>query len=670
MNRMILTSLATTTMGLAALAPTGLGAQVTLTDQGQGTALLVPQAGAFAVAVAQPREAQVDAPEIGVAFQGPTTCIEPAQGAAPGTYTMDATSQDPQLDAAARGRLAGLLADMDNRVRSAADPGLEQAATQVAAWQLTGQITAGTRLRMSPSDARLGARVAELVARPGVTLDQAVNAAGPQGTLCAGATGQVTLTAAPGQSLRVEAQGSTRTVVVPAGGQVSVPVTYATPGTYRVEVTGTRARLVTLRSAQVQDQAILVTDQVRAQVVVVVRDCTPAVVQAPPVERPGAPAPVVERPNAPAPAPARAKQRVVPGALSLTKTAPARVRAGQAFTYRLVVRNTGRGTVTGVRVTDALPKGLVYVSGGRRSGASVEFTRAALAPGAHTTFTFRVRAAAGAGCITNVAYATGQGALPASRARPARAWRAPRRTRSASRGNPGPGRRTEERQDHEGPHCHRHGAAGAFAHLRPVPGTRCPRTTHNNIGGPVMDNRDNPTYGPTIQALARLEDTMMLIERVLDVTRSGVHHQVAGDAEHHLEAAKVLLERIAQEVLVGGPVKRPGGFTDPTGTRRIITEVMLVKDATTRGVWAYVRCGTVVFAVRAHEGRLYWCERPATLPRALTGTRLGYDRPAGFVIQEGGLVADQTELYEALRLHLAGHRWLTLHGVSRLTLVF
>src|SRR5262249_12653675 len=48
--------------------------------------------------------------------------------------------------------------------------------------------------------------------------------------------------------------------------------------------------------------------------------------------------------------------------LSITKTAPATVTAGQQFTYTLTVRDGGPGTVSNISVTDTLPDGETFVS--------------------------------------------------------------------------------------------------------------------------------------------------------------------------------------------------------------------------------------------------------------------------------------------------------------------
>jgi uncharacterized repeat protein (TIGR01451 family) len=42
--------------------------------------------------------------------------------------------------------------------------------------------------------------------------------------------------------------------------------------------------------------------------------------------------------------------------LSITKRAPARVRAGQVVRYRITVRNQGKATATDLQLTDKLPR--------------------------------------------------------------------------------------------------------------------------------------------------------------------------------------------------------------------------------------------------------------------------------------------------------------------------
>ncbi|HRV93875.1 MAG TPA: hypothetical protein P5526_17085, partial [Anaerolineae bacterium] len=70
-------------------------------------------------------------------------------------------------------------------------------------------------------------------------------------------------------------------------------------------------------------------------------------------------------------------------ALALTKSGPATAVAGQPILYTLTLTNTLGLTINNVRITDTLPVGANYVSGGTRVGNVVSWTLASLA--AHDT---------------------------------------------------------------------------------------------------------------------------------------------------------------------------------------------------------------------------------------------------------------------------------------------
>src|SRR5262249_12591335 len=97
--------------------------------------------------------------------------------------------------------------------------------------------------------------------------------------------------------------------------------------------------------------------------------------------------------------------------LSITKTGPATVGAGQSFTYTLAVQNGGPSDATGVAVTDTLPTGVGFVSassGCTNASGTVTCTVGALASGANASVTIVVTAPATAGTITNTATVAGQ----------------------------------------------------------------------------------------------------------------------------------------------------------------------------------------------------------------------------------------------------------------------
>src|SRR5262249_32250829 len=91
--------------------------------------------------------------------------------------------------------------------------------------------------------------------------------------------------------------------------------------------------------------------------------------------------------------------------LSITKTAPATVTAGQQFTYTLTVRDGGPGPVSTISVTDTLPDGETFVSasGCTNSSGTVTCVIGSLKSGKSLTDTITVTAPGTAGTITNTA---------------------------------------------------------------------------------------------------------------------------------------------------------------------------------------------------------------------------------------------------------------------------
>lgn len=87
--------------------------------------------------------------------------------------------------------------------------------------------------------------------------------------------------------------------------------------------------------------------------------------------------------------------------LAIGKSAPISVRAGDPITYTLTVSNSGALTATNLVITDVLPAGANYVSGGTPAEAAVNWTIDTLAPGASTTLQLIVTATE---TITNSEY--------------------------------------------------------------------------------------------------------------------------------------------------------------------------------------------------------------------------------------------------------------------------
>jgi len=101
-----------------------------------------------------------------------------------------------------------------------------------------------------------------------------------------------------------------------------------------------------------------------------------------------------------------------PSALQILKSASPTegtpVSAGSQITYYLTVRNAGVSNLNNITVTDYVPSGTTYVSGGNHSNGVVTFNYyGTLAPGATTTFNFTVNVQSGTSVIYNTA--TGYG---------------------------------------------------------------------------------------------------------------------------------------------------------------------------------------------------------------------------------------------------------------------
>jgi uncharacterized repeat protein (TIGR01451 family) len=79
--------------------------------------------------------------------------------------------------------------------------------------------------------------------------------------------------------------------------------------------------------------------------------------------------------------------------LTIAKSGPAFALTGQSISYTLTVANSGTLSATNLVISDTIPSGASYVSGGTKVGNVVRWTAASLSPSANFQFTFTVTAA-------------------------------------------------------------------------------------------------------------------------------------------------------------------------------------------------------------------------------------------------------------------------------------
>src|SRR5262249_28169110 len=87
------------------------------------------------------------------------------------------------------------------------------------------------------------------------------------------------------------------------------------------------------------------------------------------------------------------------------------VQTGTILTYLIQTTNNGNVPITNLTVTDAVPAGTTYVSGGTLSGSTVTFPATTLNPGQTVTslFTVSVTSTAAGTTISNIATVSGGG---------------------------------------------------------------------------------------------------------------------------------------------------------------------------------------------------------------------------------------------------------------------
>ena len=269
-------------------------------------------------------------------------------------YAVDlqTPADTPALAAPAQQQAAWLMSRADDLLASAANPGREAAAVQVAVWQLTGQ---AADIPAVTADTTLNARVAALRAMA------AGRTAGIAPTLAAapavaGAPVEVTVTGSPGAVVTLSATGgvlSATEVTLGADGTARVSLTPQAVGEARVVATTpgwVLWRAVHPSTRPAQDLSWVVPSTLTGELVV-------PVAAAPPVTPEVPVAPVVPVTPAPAPVPPSVVPTGRPAALHLVKTAPRAVMTGLPVRYTLTITNITGRTAEDVVVRDVLPRG-------------------------------------------------------------------------------------------------------------------------------------------------------------------------------------------------------------------------------------------------------------------------------------------------------------------------
>jgi uncharacterized repeat protein (TIGR01451 family) len=78
--------------------------------------------------------------------------------------------------------------------------------------------------------------------------------------------------------------------------------------------------------------------------------------------------------------------------LTISGSAPVAVQSGAPITTTFILHNTGVATATNLLITNTLPIGASYISGGTRVGNTVSWTLGSLAPSASATVSYIVTA--------------------------------------------------------------------------------------------------------------------------------------------------------------------------------------------------------------------------------------------------------------------------------------
>ena len=311
-------------------------------------------------------------------------------------YTVDlqTAADDPALASADMKAAGWLLSQTDDLIASAANPGLEAGALQVAIWQLSGQ---ARPLDAPTSDIALNARVTTLrTMAAGKEVPSELDVSILGNDTCKDSAAPVTVTGTPGAEVDLEVTGGgtiqpaqvtlDETGVASAQVRASGAATTLTVHAETGAPTVTRATKMPGQTSP-QDQLFLRPGVLTADDSQPFVDCdlntftSPVPGFAPPADAPAPPPPA---------APVQA--------LDLDLDTPHLAAPGGIAVYKLTVKNTGTRTARNVAVAQRLGGGVAPISTRgprgtrstlRRSG--VDWTLAALKPGARATLTLKVR---------------------------------------------------------------------------------------------------------------------------------------------------------------------------------------------------------------------------------------------------------------------------------------
>lgn len=315
------------------------------------------------------------------------------------------------------GEVGWILASRDRLLAQAPDQNVEAAAMQVAVWQLTGQVADGP----SPTDnAQVNARAAAVRAQAaGRSITTPALATGAPAA-CAGSPVSVTVSGTPGTAVRVSTSAGTLAgpggsgpaldLVLPDSGTAALTLSSPAAGTATVTADFAAGGLARTRkdpgARDPQDVAWVVPGTLQATVAFTPCGSPPAQTTGTP-GTPVTPATPGTTPTGRGTSPRRA--RSPSPRLTVTKSGPARARAGAVVRYAVTVRNTGRAAARGVVLTDLMPGQMTLVRRTRGMAlvrGAMRWSLGTIRPGASRTVRYALRvgqAASGRRCNRAVA---------------------------------------------------------------------------------------------------------------------------------------------------------------------------------------------------------------------------------------------------------------------------